>query len=110
MELTVRNPGEAVNNSPPTGPVRTILAAIGMFACARVGGRALPLDVVPQATWGARGGRVGSMGGPRDSGRNRRDGSGVRPQIGRNTGRAQQTATCRPAQFRFRDGPHSPPP
>src|SRR6516162_10324363 len=105
MELTVRNPGEAVSNYPPTGSVRTILAAIGMFACACVGGRALPLDTAPQATWSARGGRVGSMGGPRDSGRNRRDGSGVRPQIGRNAGRAGRPGIAGCAHFGFRDDP-----
>src|SRR5262249_57775364 len=61
----------------------TIVAAIGMFACTCVGGRALPLAAAPQATRVGSGGRFGSMGGPRDSAWNRRDGSGVRPQISR---------------------------
>src|SRR5262245_55368632 len=113
MGLTVRNPRGVVSNYPAdrVGPLDscrnlgTIVAAIGMFACACVGGRALPLDTAPQATWGARGGRVGSMGGPRDSGWNRGDGSGVCPQIGRNAGRADRPGIARSAHFGFRDDP-----
>jgi len=42
--------------SPPTGSIRTIFAAISMLASERVGGRALPLDAAPEATSGTRGG------------------------------------------------------
>jgi len=63
MGLTVRNPRGVVSNYPAdrVGPLDscrnlgTIVAAIGMFACACVGGRALPLDAAPQATWGVVG-------------------------------------------------------
>src|SRR5215510_741821 len=60
--------------------IRTIFAAISMLAFARVGGRALPLDLAPEAAWvGVVGGCIGSIGASRDSVWNRRDDSGVRP-------------------------------
>jgi hypothetical protein len=71
--------GEHHRGAPPTGSIRTILAAISMLSSACVGGRALPLDAAPEATWGTSGGCIGSIGGSRDSAWNRRDASGVRP-------------------------------
>src|SRR5262249_6836038 len=67
------------NRDPTTGSIRTIFAVISMLAFARVGGRALPLDLVPEATWVGVGGHIGSIGASRDSVWNRRDNSGVRP-------------------------------
>ena len=58
---------------------RTNFAAIRMLVSGRVGGRALPLDAAPEATRGTSGECIGSIGGPRDSVGDRRDGSGVYP-------------------------------
>jgi hypothetical protein len=50
-----------------------------MLAFAHVGGRALPLELAPEATWVGVGGRIGSIGASRDSVWNRRGDFGVRP-------------------------------
>src|SRR5262249_13693584 len=103
--LAARNyPADRSGSNDSCRNLGTIVAAIGMFACTCVGGRALPLAAAPQATRVGSGGRFGSMGGSRDSAWNRRDGSGVRPQIAGNAGRADRPI-ARAAHFGFRDNP-----
>src|SRR6516165_3900376 len=67
----------AITGSRPAGSTRTIFAAMGMFAFARVGGRALPLGAKLAGMWRTNGGRIASVWPPCDSIWNRRDGSWV---------------------------------
>ena len=86
----------------PPSSHRTIVAAIAMLSL-RASGDARCRWTCARGGVGSEWGQIGSVGDPRDSAWNRRDGFGVHHQIGRNAGRSGRSRIARSERFRFWD-------